>query len=124
MTVNVLSPSSLVKHMDYSISVLLLRDSALDGIIIKIVKGRQHQGVYYHKVFFRQHFLIEGHDGLVNDCEITLIDKTDSSDPTRREYFWMRLLKTYYPLGLDIEEELQLSYFLEQINMYLYDLFI
>ena len=36
---------------------------------------------------FHQHFLIEGHDGLVNDCEITLIDKTDSLDPTRWEFF-------------------------------------
>ena len=36
---------------------------------------------------FHQHFLIEGRDGLVNDCEITLIDKTDSSDPTRWEFF-------------------------------------
>ena len=56
--------------------------------------------------FFHQHFLSEGHHGLVKDCEITLIDKTDSSDPTRREFFWIRLLKTYYPLGLNIEEEL------------------
>ena len=55
--------------------------------------------------FFHQHFLSEGHHGLVTDCEITLIDKTDSSDRTRREFFWIRLLKTYYPLGL-IEEEL------------------
>ena len=53
-----------------------------------------------------QHVLSEGHHGLVNDCEITLIDKADSSDPTRREFFWIRLLKTYYPLGINIEEEL------------------
>ena len=37
--------------------------------------------------FFHQHFLREGHHGLVNDCEITLIDKTDSSDPARRKFF-------------------------------------
>ena len=53
-----------------------------------------------------QHVLSEGHHGLVNDCDITLIDKADSSDPTRREFFWIRLLKTYYPLGINIEEEL------------------
>ena len=83
-----------------------MRDSALDEIIIKTVKGRQHKGVHHHRVFFNQHFLSEGHHGLVNDCEITLIDKTDSSDPTRGELFWIRLLKTYYRLGLNIEEEL------------------
>ena len=56
--------------------------------------------------FFQEHFLSEGHHGLVNNCEITLRDKTDSSNPTSREFFWRRLLKTYYPLGLNIEEEL------------------
>ena len=61
--------------------------------------------------FFHQYFLSEGHHGLVNDCEITLINKTDSSDPTRRECFWIRLHITYYPFGLNIEEEMQLSIF-------------
>ena len=56
--------------------------------------------------FFHEHFLSKGHHGLANDCEITLIDQIDSSDPTRREIFWIRLLKTYYPLGINIEEEL------------------
>ena len=55
---------------------------------------------------FHRHFLSEGRHGLVNYCEITLIDKSDSSDTTRRELFWIRLSKTYYPLGLDIEEGL------------------
>ena len=39
---------------------------------------------------------------LINDCEIILIDKTDSSDPTTREFFWIRVLKTIAPLGLYI----------------------
>ena len=37
--------------------------------------------------YFYQHFLSDDHNGLMNDCEINLIDKTDSSDPTRREFF-------------------------------------
>ena len=85
MTSNVLSTSSFVKHADHSMYALLLRDSTLDGIIIKTVKERQ---------FFHQHFLSEGHHGLVNDWEIPLIDKTHSSDSTRQEFFWIRLLKT------------------------------
>ena len=28
------------------------------------------------------------------------------ADPTRRGFFWIRPFKTYYPLGLNIEEEL------------------
>ena len=35
----------------------------------------------------------------INDNEIRFIDKTDPSDPTRREDFWMDTLKTRYPLG-------------------------
>ena len=42
---------------------------------------------YFTTELFHQHFLSEVHRGLVNDCEITLIDKTDSSDPSRREFF-------------------------------------
>ena len=54
--------------------------------------------------YFHQHFLSEGHNGLINDCEIILIDKTDSSDSTIREFFWMTVLKTIAPLGLNIDE--------------------
>ena len=37
--------------------------------------------------YFHRHFLSEGHNSLMNDCEIILINKMDSSDPTRREFF-------------------------------------
>ena len=41
----------------------------------------------------------------MNDCEITLLDKTDSSDPTRREFFWVRVLTTIVaPLGININK--------------------
>ena len=32
------------------------------------------------------------------------IDKSDSSNPTRRVFFWMRVLKTTAPLGLNVDE--------------------
>ena len=54
---------------------------------------------------FHDHYLSEDHNGLIADCEITLIDKTDGSDPTKRENYWIRKLKTYYPQGLNIVEE-------------------
>ena len=38
--------------------------------------------------YLHYHFLCEDHDGLLN-VEITLIDKTDPSDPERRKEFWM-----------------------------------
>ena len=46
--------------------------------------------------------LSEDHRRLLEDCEITLINKTDSSDPTRREFFWMYELKTFVSLDLNI----------------------
>ena len=40
----------------------------------------------------------------MNDCEIIFIDKTDPLDPTRRGFFWIRVLKTIGLLGLNIDE--------------------
>ena len=54
--------------------------------------------------YFHQHILSDDTNGLMNDCEIIFKDKTDSSNPTRREFFWMRVLETIVPLGLNIDE--------------------
>ena len=64
----------------------------------------QRMGVPLTKTTSTNIFLSEDHNGLIEDCEIIFIDKTDPSDPTRREYFWMRVLKTTAPLGLNIDE--------------------
>ena len=48
-----------------------------------------------------EHFSSNDHNGLLEDCSITLIDKTDGSDPTRREEYWRRVLKTVTPYGLN-----------------------
>ena len=50
--------------------------------------------------YLHDHFLSEDHDGLLNNVEITLIDKTDPSDSERREEFWRTKLHTLAPLGL------------------------
>ena len=49
-------------------------------------------------------FLSEDHDDLLNNVEVTLIDKTDPSDPERREEFWRTKPRKLAPLGLNIEE--------------------
>ena len=56
---------------------------------------------------FHNHFLREDHNGLLADAEITLIDKTDGADPTRRERYWIHKLMTRHPNGLNVDE----SYF-------------
>ena len=37
---------------------------------------------------FHEHFLSHNHNGLINDIEVILIDKTDPSNLTRTEEFW------------------------------------
>lgn len=64
----------------------------------KAVLGQEHP-----QSFFHQHFLSADHNGLLEDCKIFLIDKTDASDPTRRESFWIRRLKTICPEGLNTD---------------------
>ena len=48
-----------------------------------------------------EHFAADNHNCFFPDCSITLIDKTDGSDPTRREEYWRKVLKTVAPYGLN-----------------------
>ena len=54
--------------------------------------------------FLHEHFLKDDHHGFEKDVSIYLIDKTQSSDPHKREYYWMRTLKTLAPFGLNTED--------------------
>ena len=49
-------------------------------------------------------FESEGHNGFLEDVSIALIDKTDGSDLTKRETFWMHTRKTLAPHGLNVED--------------------
>ena len=58
------------------------------------------------KQTFLQSLLLEDdHKGFLEDVEVRLINKTQGSGPTNREYYWMRTLKTLYPDGLNIESD-------------------
>ena len=50
----------------------------------------QNQGDFF------AHFETAGNSGFINDTEIRIIEKTDPSEPTRREDFWIDILKTRY----------------------------
>ena len=54
--------------------------------------------------FLHEHFSRDDHHGFEQDVSICLIDKTQPSDPHKREYYWMRTLKTLNPDGLNVEE--------------------
>ena len=49
-----------------------------------------------------KHFESEGHTEFLDDVSITLIDKTDGFNPTKRENYWMRTLKTFAPYDLNV----------------------
>ena len=57
--------------------------------------------------YLYSHFASEGHNGFLEDVSIALIDKTDGSDPTKRETFWMHTLKTLAPYGLNVEDGIE-----------------
>ena len=54
--------------------------------------------------YLHEHFVSEGHNGLIKDTEVVFIDKTDPSDPTRTEELWRTKLKTLGHCGLNVEE--------------------
>ena len=58
----------------------------------------------------RKHFQSPGRNGFLNDVSITFIDKTDFSDPLKREDYWRRTLKTMAPFRLNIEDNCLISY--------------
>ena len=50
-----------------------------------------------------EHFSEEGHHSFQEDVSITLINKTDPSNPLQRGNYW-RSTKTMVPWGLNIED--------------------
>ena len=52
--------------------------------------------------FIRSHFLQPDRKGVHKDVEVRLIDKTQGSDSTKREFYWIRTLRTLYPDNLNI----------------------
>ena len=44
-----------------------------------------------------KHFSLPNHNGFLEDADITFIDKTDPSNPLKRENFWIETLRTMVP---------------------------
>ena len=53
-----------------------------------------------------EHFNLSSHSRFLNDVSVTLTDKKDPKDPTKREDYWIQTLKTKPPVGLSIEDGL------------------
>ena len=52
-----------------------------------------------------KHFESECHSCFPDDISVILIDKTYGSNPTKRETYWIRILKTIAPYGLNVEND-------------------
>ena len=60
-----------------------------------------------------EHFAADNHNSFLKDCSITLVNITDGSEPTRREEYWRKVLKTVVPYGLNT-----LNYFLALLYIF------
>ena len=56
----------------------------------------------FEKSFLQRHL---HHQDFLKDVEVRLIDKTQASDPTKREFYWMRKLRTLHLDVLNIESD-------------------
>ena len=62
-------------------------------------KGKRGEEHMQPLVF--DHFSSNDHNVFLEDCSITLIDKTDGAHPTKREEYWRRVFKSVTPYGLN-----------------------
>ena len=88
------------------------RRSGFDGIITlhrKYLHRKTERGGDFMQRYLLEHFLREGHKGLINDVEVIIINKTDPSDPTRKKELWRTKLKTLVPFGVNVKEGLLMS---------------
>ena len=53
--------------------------------------------------FLQNNFLQCDQQGFLKDVKVRLIDKMQASYPMKREFYWMRTVRTLYPDGLNIE---------------------
>ena len=58
------------------------------------------------QIHFYEHFNLPGHSGFLNDVSVTVSDKADPRNPTKREDYWIHTLKTKAPLGINVEDGL------------------
>ena len=64
-----------------------------------------------------KHFVMEGHKGFLNEVSL-LVDKTDGKDPKKTERYWVQILNTMEPYGLNIEDSVSLAHTLFGLFIY------
>ena len=56
--------------------------------------------------YLYSHFESDGHNVFIEDMSVTLTDKTDGTDPTKRQTIWIRMLKTLALYELNVENDI------------------
>ena len=67
-----------------------------------------------------EHFNLPGYSEFLNDISVTLIDKTDPKDRTKREDYWIYTLKNKAPLGCNVEDGLKANLIVFCVSDYVY----
>ena len=81
----------------------LLTSSGQDGAITKMTLESMVRELHVSNNIFFNYFCTSGHCGFLEDVSLTFIDKTDPSDPLKKEDYWRSTRKTLTPFG-HIEE--------------------
>ena len=67
-----------------------------------------------------EHFQLPGHAGFLQDTYVTLIDKTDSRAPTKREDYWIHTLKTKAACDLMLKVVTELLSYIVIVQLFLF----
>ena len=98
-----------MSHLPFNLQRLCLySDKTVDEFSSRWNNYRDSDGAFLRgeetkQKFPHEHFLKDDHHSFEKDLSICLIDKTESYDPHKREYYWMRILKMLSPFRLNTE---------------------
>ena len=80
----------------------------MDGTITKAMIGIMHRMKHVCKNICLSILKVKVVVVFLGMFPLTFINKTDGKDPKKRKNYWMRILKTYAPFGLNIEDNIWL----------------
>ena len=80
----------------------LMNSFGQDGTITKVIPESMVRELHVWCNICLTIFVL--HCDFLEDVSLTFKDKTDPSDPLKREDYWRSTLKTMAPFGLNIEE--------------------
>ena len=86
--------------------VKLLTTFVADGIITSLKVKVFKRGEKCMQQHLYKHFESEGHTEFLDDVSVKLIHKTDGSNPTKRENYWIQTLKKFAPYDINVVDSI------------------